>query len=445
MFQVYNLLLTVGVLLMAPYYAWRYRKTSFLRKSWRERLGFLPTSFQQPESGAIWIHAVSVGETLAIAGLVQEIQARFPGRKIFMSHVTPTGREAGEKRFPELAGRFYLPLDWRGSVRRTLNSLRPKLLLMVETELWPNLLREAHRSGAKVILVNARLSNRSLRGYRTFRFFMRRVFESVDWIFAQSADDAERFLQAGACPERISVAGNIKFDVPPPPHRDFSALLKRVLTAASRTPVFVAASTMPGEEELVLQAWSAIQQHYPQALMILAPRHPARFVQVAQLLRTQDGQFIRRAELAGNSKGIERQLSAPGILLLDTIGELASIFELADVVFMGGTLVATGGHNPIEPAQWGKPILFGPHMENFRDIARVFLDANAALRVRNSVELGREFVKLMADADRRRSLGEAARSVVARESGATQRTIEGISRLLDEAPPARHPAQEDAG
>lgn len=432
MFQIYNLLLTAGVLLIAPFYIWRYRKTPFLRKSWRERFGFLPARFQQSQPGAIWIHAVSVGETLAIAGLVREIQKRYPGRKIFMSHITPTGREAGEKRFPELAGRFYLPLDWRGPVQRALRHLRPELLLIIETELWPNLLREAHRSGAKVVLVNARLSRRSLRGYRAFRFFMRRVFENVDFIFAQSAEDAQRFVEAGAPAERILAAGNIKFDVPPPPHRDFTGLIKNALAAASRTPVFVAASTMPGEEELVLEAWSTIRRHYPQALMILAPRHPARFDEVVQILQSEGEVFIRRTALAGTE--IERQLASPGILLLDTIGELASIFELAGVVFVGGTLVATGGHNPIEPAQWSKPILFGPHMENFRDIARIFLDSNAALCVKNSSELGHEVVKLMADSERRRALGEAARRTVDRESGATRRTLDGISRLLAEKP-----------
>ncbi|HEX5481370.1 MAG TPA: 3-deoxy-D-manno-octulosonic acid transferase [Terriglobia bacterium] len=443
MFLAYSLLLTAGVLLIAPFYIWRYRKTPFLRKSWRERLGFLPASFQQAESGAIWIHAVSVGETLAIAGLVEGIQKRYPGRKIFMSHVTPTGREAGEKRFPELAGRFYLPLDWRGPVRRALHDLCPELLLIVETELWPNLLREAHRSGAKVVVVNARLSRRSLRGYRTFRFFMRRVFENIDFIFAQSAEDAQRFVEAGAPSERIAAAGNIKFDVPPPPHRDFTGLMKDALAGASRTPVFVAASTMPGEEELVLEAWNAIQRRHPRALMILAPRHPARFDEVARILQSQSGGFIRRTALAGTE--IERQLASPGILLLDTIGELASIFELADVVFMGGTLVATGGHNPIEPAQWSKPILFGPHMENFRDIARIFLDAHAALRVKNSRDLGQEVVKLMADSARRQALGETARRTVDRESGATRRTMDGISGLLETNPAVLAPGEEAKG
>jgi 3-deoxy-D-manno-octulosonic-acid transferase len=436
MYFAYNLLFTLGILLMAPYYAWRYRKTSFLRQSWRERWGLLPECFQQSRQESIWVHAVSVGETLAIAGLVHELQRRHPEISIFMSHVTPAGREAGEKRLPELRGRFYLPLDWPGPVWRVLNRIRPALLVVMETEIWPNLLRAAHKAGAKVILVNARLSDRSLRGYRLFRFFMRKVLENVDAVFAQTSTDAARFLEIGAPRERVFVVGNLKFDGQPPRSCEFAALLKQTVADAERWPVGVAASTMSGEEEQVLIAWREIRARHPQALLILAPRHPARCDEVARMVQQQGFELIRRSALAADVEDLRCALRSPSILLLDTLGELASLFELADVVFIGGSLVPTGGHNLLEPARSGKPVLFGPHMENFRDAAQIFLQSKAAIQVRNAKELAREMLRLLEDEKQRRALGEAARGVVARESGVTERILERIAQLLNPVPSA---------
>ncbi len=422
---------------MAPYYAWRYRRSPSLRRSWRERLGFLPPEFQQSERGAIWVHAVSVGETLAVSTLVRELQRRHPERKIFISHVTPTGREAGEKRMPGLAGRFYLPLDFKGSVQRALRRVRPELLLIVETELWPNLLRWTHDSGARVVVVNARLSSRSVQGYRRFRFFMRRVLSQVDWIFAQTAGDAERFCQIGAPPDRAVPLGNLKFDVQPPENTVLSDSWKRALAASGRGPVLIAASTMPGEEEMVLAAWSEVRRRNPQALLALAPRHPARFDEVADLLGRSAIRFVRRSALSTSEPELRLQLAAAEVVLLDSIGELAGLFGLADLVFMGGSLVRTGGHNLLEPACYGKPVLFGPYMSNFLDVARLFLDSGAAIQVKDSSELAQQALALLADDQRRQAVGEAARNVVERESGATQRILERLSKLLDESDAAR--------
>ncbi len=393
MFFAYSLLFTLGVLLMTPYYAWRYRKTSFLRESWRERWGFLPESFQQSRRESIWVHAVSVGETLAIAGLVQK-------------------------------------------VRRVLNRIRPALLIIMETEIWPNLLRTSHQAGAKVVLVNARLSDRSLRGYRLFRFFMRRVFDYVDAVFAQTPADAARFLEIGAPRERVFVMGNLKFEGQPQGNCEFADFLKQSVTRAERWPVWVAASTMAGEEEQVLIAWREICAQHPRALLILAPRHPARCDEVARLLREEGLEWIRRSALAKGIEELDRALRSPGILLLDTLGELASLFELADLVFIGGSLVPTGGHNLLEPARWGKPVLFGPHMENFRDAAQILLQSKAAIQVRNAKELAQEMLRLLQNEGQRRALGEAARSVVERESGATERILERIAQLLNSVPSA---------
>jgi 3-deoxy-D-manno-octulosonic-acid transferase len=423
MYLIYSVLVTLGVILTAPYYLWRRWSDPAYAGGWRERFGFLPESFQQQERQAIWVHAVSVGETLAVAGLVGEIQRCFPERKIFLSHVTPAGREAGESRMPGVAGRFYLPLDWRWAVRAAIDRIRPALLVIVETELWPNLLRSAHDSGARIILVNARVSTRSFPRYRLVKPFMRRVLSNVDRICAQTPADAERFRALGARSEVVVLSGNLKFDSQPPELGELVRGLARALGRARRGPVLVAASTMPGEEPAVLQAWTQIKARYPAALLILAPRHPARFDEVARILTAAPLPFLRRTSLEIGDEALAGQLSTPEILLLDTIGELGGIFELADIVFMGGSLVPTGGHNLLEPAYWSKPIVFGPHMENFKDLAQLFLEAQAALQVSDAGELARAACKLLDDETARRQMGERAKQVLEREAGATQRVL----------------------
>ena len=430
MYLIYSLLFTLGALVTAPYYLWK-RRDELSGARWRERFGKLPESFQQPERGAIWIHAVSVGETLAVARLTREMQAVFPGRKIFMSSVTPAGRAAGEGRIPAVAGRFYLPLDWRRAVRSTLDRIQPSLLVIVETELWPNLLRAAHDSGTRIILINARLSTRSFGRYRLLRPFMRHVLADVDMICAQSEADADRFRQLGALPERVVLSGNLKFDSEPPRSADFSRLLEKAISGKGRAPVLIAASTMAGEEPMVLEAWSGLRSHYPGALLILAPRHPARFDEVARILTAGGHSFVRRTRLTSPDVADLSRLAVSEVLLLDSIGELAGVLELADVVFMGGSLVPTGGHNILEAAYWAKPVLFGPHMENFRDIARLFLDAHACLQVRDGNELATSVLGLFADRMAAWELGERGKQVLAQHAGATARVLEQIQRLLD--------------
>lgn len=435
MFLLYSLLFTCGLLLAAPYYLWRLRGNILSAAGWGERFGSLPEAFQQTEPGAVWIHAVSVGETLAVVGLIRELQQRYPGRKIFVSHVTPAGRQAGQRRLPGVAGQFFLPLDWKWSVSRALDRIRPGLLVIAETELWPNLLRAARERGARVVLVNGRVSDRSFRRYRLVRGFMRRVLGGVDRVCAQTDLDGERFRSLGAAPERVVVAGNLKFDFDPPHLGDFPVLLRKGLEAAGCQPIVVAASTMPSEEALLLPAWAEIQGRYPQALLILAPRHPARFAEVATLLRGRGVEFVARTNLQADPHEIASQLATAGILLLDTIGELAAIFELADVVFMGGSLVPTGGHNLLEPAFWAKPIIFGPHMDNFRDMARLFLESGAGIQVADAERLRAAALELLDDPSRAKKLGAAARAVLDRERGATERVIEQFKEWLDSPAP----------
>ena len=432
MYLFYSLLVTLGVIVTAPYYLWR-RRSDMGRSRWRERFGFLPEAFQQEAQQAIWVHAVSVGETLAVVGLVKELQRLFPEWKVFISHVTPTGRSAGEARLPTVAGRFYLPLDWRWAVESAFDRLRPALLVIVETELWPNLLRAARERGVRVIQVNARLSVKSFRRYKLARPFLRRVLSCVDRICAQTPADAERFLALGARSETVMVAGNLKFDSQPPERGAGARALSQALARAGRRPVVVAASTMPGEEPLVLRAWAQIKARHAAALLILAPRHPQRFDEVARTLAEAGCSYLRRTSLSAEAgvEALAAQVSALDVLQLDTIGELAGVFELADVAFMGGSLVPTGGHNLLEPAYWSKPVVFGPYMQNFRDIAQLFLEARAGVQVRDEAELAQVLLALLNDEGARRQMGEKARQVLERESGATQRVLGHIRELLN--------------
>ncbi|HLY59785.1 MAG TPA: 3-deoxy-D-manno-octulosonic acid transferase [Terriglobia bacterium] len=442
MFLVYSLLYALGIILTAPYYLWRMRGRILSAADWRERLGFLPAQFEDVRlhgPGSVWIHAVSMGETLAVEGLVKALQAEYAERRIFLSCVTRTGREVGEARMPGVAGHFYLPLDFRFSVRRTFAQVQPALLIIVETELWPNLLRAARENGTRVVLVNARLSTRSFRGYRLARPFMRRILNCIDWIGAQTNEDAGRFIALGASLDRVVVTGNLKFDGKPPQAGRLSNRLRAGLEAARRAPVWIAASTMPGEETMLLQAWDEIRKQNPASLFILVPRHPNRFEEVAKLLAQSGRSFVRRTALEPEEQNFTHQLTAPEILLLDTVGELAGILDVADLVFVGGSLVPAGGHNLLEPAYWGKPILFGPHMENFRDIAQLFLEQGAASTVQNPADLAHRVHELLQDKRKRKEMGNRARQLMEQGSGATERTLERLRIMLGMSVPTHSP------
>ena len=429
MYRLYSILFSIGFVLMAPYYLWRHRGRKELA-GWRERLGLLPAAFRQDAPGAIWVHAVSVGETLAVAGLVKEFQRLYPDRKIFLTSVTAAGREAGAMKLPGVAGQFYLPFDWKRAIQRVLRQIRPSVLLIVETELWPNLLKTVSESGCHIILVNARVSDRSFPGYRLGRPFMRRVLQNISRICTQTETDAERFQALGAHPERVVVTGNMKFDGRAPEFGSFGVSIRQTLAAESRSPVFVAGSTMRGEEPLVLLAWRKIHAKHPRSIMILAPRHPARFDEVAELLRSQQMNCIRRTSLSQNDDEMRRQISQAEILLLDTIGELAEIVGVADIVFVGGSLVPTGGHNVVEPAFWGKPILFGPHMHNFRDVASLFLRAGGAIQVADADELADVVLRLLDQPSEARRMGERAKGVVNQQAGAALRILNQMEEWL---------------
>jgi 3-deoxy-D-manno-octulosonic-acid transferase len=426
MYFLYSMMLAGALALLAPWFflrGWRHNK--YLH-SLVERFGSVPDRARQRQAGAVWVHAVSVGETMAVEPLVEELRRRFPQRKVLVSTTTRTGQELARLRFGEDAV-FYFPLDFAFACRRVLAAIQPSLVVIAETEIWPNFLREAHRAGASVVFVNGRLSDRSFKGYRRLRALLRPVLAQVDLFLMQSEEDARRMRELGAPSERVQVGGNLKFDLPPPSPSKFLSELERVAQGA---PIVVAGSTLAGEEKQVLDAMRTAEGvKGKRAVLVLAPRHPERFDEVARLLETRRVKFLRRNQLSQAD-------SRPEVVLLDTLGELAGIYAAATVAFVGGSLVKGGGHNPIEPALWGKPVLFGPSMENFRVIAENLLEAGAAFRVNSSEAFGVLLATLLSDREACKRAGAAGRAVVEKERGATLRCAEKVAALLSSPQPA---------
>lgn len=426
MYLIYSALLAVWLLVSLPYWLVQMMRHGKYRAGLGERLGRVPARLHtKPERPAIWVHAVSVGEVLAVSGLVGEIAQRFPQHRIVVSTTTETGQKLARQRFGEEKV-FYFPLDFAFAVRAYLRVLRPRLIVIAETEFWPNFLRLAHGGGAKIAIVNARISDRSFPGYRRMRDLLARSLRQVDLFLAQTVEDRRRLGEIGAPVDRIEVSGNLKFDVALPPAPAVVASLRNAFTQAGAGPVIVCGSTVEGEEPLLLRAFENVRANHPRAVMILAPRHPERFTEVAQILGQHGVLFSRRSLWNGES-------ISGGVLLLDSLGELASLYALADIAFVGGSLVPRGGHNIIEPAQYGVAIVVGNHTENFRDIVELFRSRNA-VRVVAPPELSRAFLELLADDAQCKALGQRAAETLRSQTGATQRSLMALGKLLAPVP-----------
>ncbi len=434
MYFLYSLAGVLFLAVTAPYYLYqavRYRK--YVR-SFPERLGFLPVSLNLDREPSIWIHAVSVGEALTARAIAGELKERYPGLRLFVSTTTMTGQQVARGSFPMADGIFYFPLDLPFIVRRVLRVVRPRLFVVMETEIWPNLLRACHEAGVRTMVVNGRISARSFPRYRLIRPLFRRVLGLVDHFCVQGEETAGRLRALGAPAERISITGSLKFDsVPSPgsqpgPARAPDRVL-RFFQGTDARPVIVAGSTFPGEDEILLRSFERIRTLVSGALLILAPRRPERFGDVAELARQSGFRTVRRTALA-----LDRELRAD-VVVLDTIGELAQVYQLATVVFVGGSLVDMGGHNILEPAVLGKAIVFGPFMQNFREIADAFLGNEAAVQVAGPRELEDVLIELLLRPEGRQRLGEAARTLVEANRGARARTLDAIARLLPVAEP----------
>jgi len=431
MYLAYSLLTLVVFIVVSPYFVYQAVRYKKYIGSLRQRLGYLPISFNVDGEESIWIHAVSVGEALTARALAADFKARYPRLRLFLSTTTIAGQQVARRSLQHVDALFYFPFDWAFIVRRTLNIVKPRVFVMMETEIWPNLLRVCRARGVKTVVINGRISSRSYPRYRLIRHFFRRVLADVDRFCMQSEESARRLVDLGADPSRVTVTGSLKFDsleIPSPTShgKPRERVLRFFRLSANRT-VVVAGSTVRGEEAAVLGALKRVKATMPSALAILAPRQPERFGEVERLARDAGFVTMRRSELA-----IDVEPRAD-VVVLDTIGELAELYQLATAVFVGGSLVDYGGHNILEPAIFGKPIVFGPYMQNFREIADAFLTNGAAVQVQSERDLEETMLTLVADPVRRARLGAAARALVEANRGAKYKTLGVIAELM---PPA---------
>jgi 3-deoxy-D-manno-octulosonic-acid transferase len=427
-YTVYSLLSLATFVLVSPYFVYQAIRYKKYIGSLRQRLGFLPITFNIDGEDSIWIHAVSVGEALTARALAADLKSRYPRLRLFVSTTTIAGQQIARRTLPGADAVFYFPFDWTFIVKRTLSLVRPRIFIMMETEIWPNLLRQCRKRRIKTVVVNGRISSRSYPRYRVVRPFFRRVLADVDHFCMQSDESARRLIDLGAEPARVTVTGSLKFDsleLPPgPAHGKPRERVLRFFRLSPHRIVVVAGSTAKGEEPAVLHAFGRIKATMPTALLVIAPRAPERFGEVERLCRDAGFSTMRRSALP-----IDAEPRAD-VVVLDSIGELAQLYQIATVVFVGGSLVDHGGHNILEPAIYGKPVVFGPHMQNFKEIADAFLSSRAAVQVQSERELDDALLTLASDPARRAGLGAAARALVEANRGAKTKTLEVILFLL---------------
>lgn len=386
---------------------------------WKERFGFFPApGFKD----SLWVHAVSVGEVNAALPLIEALMERYADAPCVVTTITPTGSERVRQVLGDRVFHVYLPYDLPASVRRFLDRARPRIGVIMETEIWPNLYFECHKRGLPLVIVNGRLSERSLRGYGPVRPLAREALRSATYVAAQSPADARRFQMLGADPAKVGISGNLKFDMSVPAQWLLAGHEMRADWGAKR-PVWIAASTHEAEEMAVFEAHLEVLHRFPDALLLIAPRHPERFRAVEQTGRHLGFKMAVRSELGAPSPGTQ-------CFVIDTMGELMRYYAASDVAFVGGSLAPIGGHNVLEPAALAKPVLVGPRTFNFAEITRTLIDAAGGKRIHDSAELGLEVVELLRDLDLRQRMGMAARGVFERERGAVGRTMSVLENVL---------------
>jgi 3-deoxy-D-manno-octulosonic-acid transferase len=434
MYSLYSILVLALAIVASPWFIYQALRYKKYVGSLSQRMGYLPVSFNIDADESIWIHAVSVGEVLTARPLISDLKRRYPKLRMFLSTTTMAGQQLARRNVQDVDAVFYFPFDLGFVVRRTLDLVRPRLFIMMETEIWPNLLNECRKRGIKTAVVNGRLSPRSFPRYRMVRPLMKRVLEDIDRFLVQSEESGRRFIDLGADPSRVVVTGSLKFD-----SLDLSSTAMQVrardrvlryFRVPQSRPVIVAGSTMKGEETAILRAFRRVRAASPTTLLVIAPRNPERFGEVEQLVRSEGWKTARRSDLAVDSE------PRVDVVVLDTIGELATVYQIGTVVFVGGSLVATGGHNVLEPAVFGKPIVFGPHMENFLEIADAFVTNGAGVQLAGEDELEEAFLSLMSDPVRRARLGAAARALVEANRGAKEKSVTVLAGLLPPEPRA---------
>ena len=440
----------LAALITAPYWLIQGLRRGKYLTNLDERLGFsvpgvakLPT--QRP--GAIWIHAVSVGEALSGVALARRLKEAYPQRPLIVSTTTITGQTLARERMPFADAVIYFPLDWVFCVRRVLNAVKPSIVIVLETEIWPNFLREARRRHLPVVFLSGRISDRSFARYQKYlgifgfylRPFLASALKNAAAFLMQTETDAERLRKLGVPAECVLVSGNLKYDLELPSATPLSDWLAEECKRRQRWPVIVAGSIVATEEPLALIAFGVVQGDFPKALLVMAPRKPERFAAAAEFIEESHRGFVRRSELAVAGPGLLGNGGGNGIpdnatvLLLDSIGELASLYRLADGTFVGGSLVESGGHNILEPAAFGKVPVFGPSMENFAAMAARFVEAGAAIQVGSPEDAGVEWIHLLKDPGKMKKMGETARQLVESSRGALDRALAEITTHLNGA------------
>lgn len=428
MFPIYNLLSFISLIAYLPWI--------LLKKGPENRRAYVIERFgiSTYSNADIWIHAVSVGEAIACLPFVSALKKKFPEIKILFSTTTYTGQKIVREKSSDAERVMYMPWDTRVCVTRAVKAVKPKIFITIETELWPVLFRALKNEGSKIIILNGRLSNKSFRGYRRIRLFMQEVLSYVDYCYMQCKDDAYRIMFIGAQPERVGVMGNFKFDVDLHKSHNSCAWMNGI-----NGKILVAGSTHRGEEEIILDAYEIIKKSMSDLKLVLAPRHPERFSVVEDILKKKRLNFIRRSELPILSRHdsfpgsqLTGQSQQADIILLDTIGELPQVFSKATVVFIGGSLVPVGGHNILEPAYWGKPIVFGPHMENF-PVASEFLKEGAALMLKDSKDITTVIKNLLRDNKKAEEMGQKAKAIIDSNTGAVEKALNLVRSFLGTA------------
>jgi|TARA_Y100001001_G_scaffold98666_1_gene96476 3-deoxy-D-manno-octulosonic-acid transferase len=391
---------------------WNGRRAPELRRNWYQRLGIVPRA----SGTVVWVHAVSVGETIAAAPMVRRLLARNPGITILMTAMTDTGLAQARKMFGDQVQYAYAPYDTPGAIRRFLDRASPRILVIMETEIWPNMIRQCRARRVPVFLINARLSERSARGYERIRGLAAPIMRSISWVAAQAEKDAERFRRIGVAPEKVAVTGSVKFDVDIP--EDVRAAAMALRQELAGRPVWIAGSTHGSENDQLLAAHGKVLAEHPGALLILVPRHPDRFEPVAEKA-VKEGLTLARRSLGEGPAQAQ-------VYLGDTMGELMMLYGASDLAFVGGSLIERGGHNPLEPAGWGIPVFSGPHIFNFETIYQSLLNDRGVKLVTDADDLAAHVSSLFSDGQEREAIGQRALEVVNKNRGALDKVVDGI-------------------
>ncbi len=427
MYLLYSLIYTIAIILLLPFEY--FKRPKDIRKRWlREKFGFLNSAFVPHSSSLIWVHAVSVGEVMAALPMLKSLKKRYPSRGIILSTITDTGQKVAREGAPEDTIIVYLPFDIASILNTVLKRIKPEILIVIETELWPNLFRVFKENGIPVILFNGRISEGSFKGYKKVSFFMKRILSYVDFFGMQSEEYAERIRSLGANKSRVKTLGNFKFDTRPP--SQIPEWTKRI-----KGPVIIAGSTYEREEEFLTSVYLELKKDFPDLNLIIAPRHPERFKGVEDMLSSKGISFIKRSAFSTQhselSEATDWQTIKGMIILLDTIGELSAVYGRADIAIIGKSFKGYGGQNPLEPAYWEKPILCGPHMENF-PVIKDFYNAGAALEV-NEEGLYAKLKELLRSPEKAKEIGSKAQELYRRNAGAVERAMEIIARYVNES------------